>query len=135
MQLEAQLEAVNGCFIHPNPVQYDLYGSDPEWPYGCGMFTALSFSKEDGATPGLHVDMRPAISQFMDVIAQWSDRDAHLGQFKLRLKRIPGQAQLPEYARDPEAAKRKKRALDAAGLQAGTAVVDAKKARAVPNGK
>ncbi|CAE8676726.1 unnamed protein product [Polarella glacialis] len=49
MQLEAQLEAVNGCFIHPNPVQYDLYGSDPEWPYGCGMFTALSFSKEDGA--------------------------------------------------------------------------------------
>jgi len=34
--LVMQLENVSGMVIHPNPVQYDLCGIDPEWQFGCG---------------------------------------------------------------------------------------------------
>eukprot|EP00931_Biecheleriopsis_adriatica_P106722 TRINITY_DN81103_c0_g1_i1.p1 TRINITY_DN81103_c0_g1~~TRINITY_DN81103_c0_g1_i1.p1 ORF type:complete len:549 (+),score=89.98 TRINITY_DN81103_c0_g1_i1:43-1647(+) len=104
-----QLEGVSGMNIHPNPTQYDLHGSDAEWPFGCGMFVALSFSADDGAFEGQQVDLRPSITQFMDVISQWTDRDAHLGLFRLRLRRLT-ESELPEYAKDPEAARKRKEA-------------------------
>jgi len=103
-----QLESVIGLLIHPNPLQYDTCSSDAEWPCGCGMFVALKFSGE-GAYAGQQIDLRPAITQFMDVIAGWSDRESFLGQFKLRIKRVAG-SELPEWATNPEeAAKKRKR--------------------------
>merc|ERR1712039_658441 len=83
-----QLEGIAGMLIHPNPIQYDLCGSDAEWPFGCGMFVALTFSREDGAFPGQAIDLRPALSRFVDVLSQWSEKDMYAGQFRLRLRRI-----------------------------------------------
>jgi len=106
--LVMQLEAVKGMYIHPNPLQYDLCGSDLDWPLGCAMFIAMSFSKDAGAHPGLTVDLRGPVTQLMDVINQWAEKDAFAGQFKLRVRRISS-AELPEYARDPAAAMAKRR--------------------------
>jgi len=106
--LVMQLETVAGVLVHPNPLQYDLYGSDSEWPFGCGMFVAVVFSAEKGAYSGQHIDLRPSMTQFMSLIHQWTDRDAYLGRFKLRLRRV-AQSELPEYAQSPEAARKKKR--------------------------
>lgn len=100
--LVMQLENVSGMAIHPNPMQYDLCGSNSEWPLGCGMFIAMSFTNGEGAYIGQKVDLRNALSQFVEVINQWSDKDLYAAQFTLRLKRIKG-SELPEYARDPEA--------------------------------
>lgn len=82
--------------IHPNPMQrlssaelcaryalamrYDLLESDgPEWPLGtrpqglqslrlmrCGMFLGMSFTAEAGAHSSLQIDLRPAITSFME---------------------------------------------------------------------
>mmetsp|Transcript_17259 Transcript_17259/g.46835 ORF Transcript_17259/g.46835 Transcript_17259/m.46835 type:complete len:552 (-) Transcript_17259:110-1765(-) len=138
--LVMQMENVTGMLIHPNPVQYDLCGSDADWPLGCGMFIAMSFSKEEGAFPGQAIDLRPALSQFIEVINQWSEKDAYVGQFSLRLKRIKG-SELPEYAKDPEAARRRPRAsggtpeAPADGSPSRTvSEPSAKKAR-LPNGR
>merc|ERR1711920_60197 len=106
--LVMQLETVQGMLLHPNPSQYDLCGTDPEWPLGCGMFIALAFSKEDGAYPGQTIDLRPALEQFMDVINQWDQRDVYANQFRLRFKRVK-RSEVPEYARDPETAKKRPR--------------------------
>jgi poly(A) polymerase len=106
--LMMQLEQVRGMIIHPNPVQFDMHGADEEWPFGCSMFIAISFAKEQGAFPGMSVDLRPAIAPFFDIISNWSDKPAYLNQFHLRLKRI-GAAELPEYAQDPEGSKKGKR--------------------------
>lgn len=95
--LTKQLESVSGMIIHPNPEQYDLRGSDAEWPLGCGMFIAMAFFKDQGAFVGQTIDLRPALSQFVDVINQWFEKDAYNGQFLLRLKRIK-KSQIPEYA-------------------------------------
>jgi poly(A) polymerase len=95
--LTKQLESVGGMIIHPNPEQYSLRGSDPEWPLGCGMFIAMAFFKDQGAFIGQTIDLRPALSQFVDVINQWFEKDAYNGQFLLRLKRIK-KNQIPEYA-------------------------------------
>merc|ERR1712194_465851 len=103
--------AASGMLLHPNPIQYELCGSDPEWPLGCGMFIAMSFTKEEGAFPGQTIDLRPAINNFMEVISQWDQRDLYAGQFKLRFKRLK-RSEVPEYARDPEAARRRVKAGD-----------------------
>jgi len=108
--LVMQLEAVSGMLIHPNPLQYDLCGSDAEWPLGCGMFIAMSFARDEGAFPGQTVDLRGPLTQFMEVINQWGDKDAYAGQFRLRLRRIK-RSELPEYARDPDGAARRRQAL------------------------
>merc|ERR1712061_103367 len=81
--LTKQLEAINGMIIHPNPEQYDLAGSDPDWQLGCGMFIAMAFYKDRGAFTGQTVDLRPALSQFVDVISQWNEKDNYSGQFLL----------------------------------------------------
>merc|ERR1719210_3025158 len=84
--------------IHPNPEQYALRGQDSgDWPLGCGMFIAMAFFRDQGAFVGQTVDLRPALSQFVDVVNQWSEKDQYPGQFLLRLKRIRG-SQLPVYA-------------------------------------
>jgi len=101
--LMKQLEAINGMIIHPNPEQYDLRRSVPEWPLGCGMFIAMAFYQVRGAFVGQQVDLRPALSQFVDVISQWSEKDQYTGKFLLRLKQVR-RDQLPEYARATEAA-------------------------------
>jgi len=108
--LTMQLETVVGMIIHPNPVQYGFRESEVEWPEGCGMFIALDFTREAGAYPGQTVDLRPAISMFVDVIHQWSEKDSYPGQFQLRITRVSS-AQLPPYAlhEAKEAAARKKR--------------------------
>jgi len=123
--LTMQLEAVTGMIIHPNPVQYDLHGSDKEWPFGCGMFIAIMFSKEDGSFPGQTVDLRPALAPFLDVINQWSDRRAYGDQYLLRVKRIRSK-DLPEYATAPEVAKKRPWSLAAAAANGNGA---AKRAR------
>lgn len=112
--LTMQLEKTQGMIIHPNPNQYDLSGSDSEWPFGCGMFIAISFSQEAGAHPQMHVDLRPALSQFLDVINQWTEKDAFVEQYRLRLSRIRG-SELPEYALDPEAVRKRKAGGQAQG--------------------
>jgi len=119
--LVMKLEAVSGMLLHPNPLQYDLYGSDPEWPLGCGMFIALSFSKDEGAYPGQTIDLRPALLEFMEVINAWDQREQYAGQFKLRLQRIT-KAELPEYACNPEAAKKRPKVY---GTSNGTSVAAA----------
>jgi len=127
--LTMQLEAITGMVIHPNPVQYDLRGSDPDWPHGCGMFIAFMFSKAEGAFPGQTVDLRSAFSQFLDVIGQWVDKDTYAGQYHLRIRRV-NTAQLPKYAVDPEGAdaeSRKRQSQDRAGGDS--------KRRRVTNGK
>jgi len=99
--LTRQLEATSGMIIHPNPQQYDLRGTDREWPLGCGMFIAMAFFKDHGAFVGQTFDLRVHFHHFVDVINQWAEKDAYNGMFMLRLKRIRG-AQLPDYARDAE---------------------------------
>lgn len=121
--LVMQLEAVTGLLIHPNPLQYDICGSDPDWPLGCGMFIALRFSREDGAYPGLTVDLRDAITQFVEVINSWADRDMYTGQFLLRLERIQ-RKDLPEYVLDPESSLRRQQ-LSAASGGSGSATAAA----------
>jgi poly(A) polymerase len=110
--LVMQLELVSGLVIHPNPIQYDLIHSeedgDTEWPFGCGMFIALSFSKEGGAYPGMMVEMRPAVTNFLNVVDAWPGKESFTGQFMLKLRRVSS-AELPEYATSPEAVKRKRR--------------------------
>jgi len=106
--LMMQLEAVNGMIIHPNPSQYDLHDSDSEWPLGCGMFIAMAFSEKTGAVSGQTVDLRPALMQFANVINLWSEKDIYNGEFLLKFKRIKG-SKLPEYALEPEAAKKRPR--------------------------
>jgi len=125
--LTKQLEATTGMIIHPNPEQYDLRASDPEWLLGCGMFIAMAFFKDQGAFVGQTVDLRPALSQFVDVINQWSEKDQYSGQFLLRLTRIRG-SQLPGYALAAEEDKKRHRSVR---VDAGSE--QAKKAR-VPSG-
>jgi len=72
------------------------------------MFIAMTFSKDDGAIAGQTVDLRPALSQFVGVINQWSEKDQYRGQFRLRLRRIRA-LELPEYALEPETSARKRR--------------------------
>jgi len=113
--LTIQLEPVSGMIVHPNPVQYDMRGSDEEWPFGCAMFIGMAFNKEDGASPGITIDLRSALSQFLDVIDGWTEKEAHLDQYRLRWRRIRG-SELPKYAIDPEAVKKPaKRPLNQGG--------------------
>mmetsp|Transcript_113006 Transcript_113006/g.225017 ORF Transcript_113006/g.225017 Transcript_113006/m.225017 type:complete len:561 (+) Transcript_113006:127-1809(+) len=134
--LTKQLEAISGMIIHPNPEQYDLRGSDADWPLGCGMFIAMAFDREQGAFAGQTIDLRPAVSQFADVIDQWSEKDLYAGQFVLRLKQIRG-AQLPTYALAAEAQKQwsrhKRKAEWGPGDQPAEAAVGGltKKARSI----
>jgi len=125
--LTKQLEAISGMIIHPNPEQYNLKGSDPDWPLGCGMFIAMAFFKDQGAMVGQVIDLRPALSQFVDVINQWTEKDEYSGQFLLRLKRIRS-SQLPQYA--VQAEEEKKRSRRAAGMHPGE---QAKKMARVPS--
>jgi len=113
--LSKQLEAFSGMIIHPNPEQYHLRGSDPDWPSGCGMFIGMAFYKDQGAFLGQTVDLRPSLSQFVDVINQWSEKDAYAGQYLLRLRRIQAD-KLPAYALDAEAEQGKVEVL--AGVEA-----------------
>ena len=101
-----QLETVSGIIIHPNPEQYSLRGSDPEWPLGSGLFIGVAWYKDKGAFLGQAIDLRPVLSPFIDVISQWSDKDQYGRQYLLRLKRIKA-AQVPSYALEVEAAKRR----------------------------
>eukprot|EP00930_Biecheleria_cincta_P041761 TRINITY_DN28680_c0_g1_i2.p1 TRINITY_DN28680_c0_g1~~TRINITY_DN28680_c0_g1_i2.p1 ORF type:complete len:482 (+),score=88.49 TRINITY_DN28680_c0_g1_i2:175-1620(+) len=99
-----------GMIIHPNPEQYDLRKSYEDWPLGCGMFIALQFyqdmgsSKDQGAFVGQAVDLRPALHQFLDVVNQWTEKDAYSGQHKLRLQQLK-RPRLPEYAVQADAKK------------------------------
>jgi poly(A) polymerase len=102
--LSKQLETNSGMIIHPNPEQYDLRGSDPDWPRGCGMFIGISFFKDQGAFANQTIDLRPSVSPFADVINQWSEKDQYHGQFVLRLKRIQA-SKLPAYVQEAEAEK------------------------------
>jgi len=103
------LETVNGMIIHPNPEQYALRGSDSAWPFGCGMFIAMAFFKDQGAFLGQTVDLRSPLAQFVDVVSQWSENGPYSGQFLLRLKRIGGQ-QLPSYALQADEERKRPRA-------------------------
>ncbi|CAK8994892.1 unnamed protein product [Durusdinium trenchii] len=114
--LVMQLEVVNGMRIHPNPLQYDLLESDGEWPFGCDMFLGLSFTPEAGAHASLQIDLRPALTSFMEVILTWTERDAHLGQFRLRLRRLAA-SDLP-YAADSQPAGLRKRPREASDEKA-----------------
>lgn len=95
--LTKQLEAMNGLIIHPNPRQYDLSGTDPEWPCGCGMFIALAFFRDHGAFVGQTIDLRPSVHNFIEVISHWSEKDMYTGQYSFRSKRIKAN-QIPAYA-------------------------------------
>jgi len=106
--LTKQLESINGMIIHPNPEVYDLRGTDPNWPLGCGMFIALAFYKDQGAYVGQGVDLRPALAAFVDVINQWQEKDQYSGKLLLRLRKIKA-AQLPKYALEAEADKKRPR--------------------------
>jgi len=110
--LTKSLEALEakGLVIRPIPEQYDLRGSDPEWPCGCGMFIALTFLK-GAAVKGQEVDLRPALSQFVDVVSQWCEQERYPGEFLLRLKRIC-KSELPGYALEAEAAKHRGRLVN-----------------------
>lgn len=121
--LMMQLESVNGMIIHPNPNQYDLRDTNGEWPLGCGMFIAMAFSEEAGAMVGQTVDLRPAWAQFLNVISQWSEKDTYRGEYLLKLNRING-SKLPDYALEPEAAK--KRPRRDAGARAAAAPAEAR---------
>ncbi|CAJ1362174.1 unnamed protein product [Effrenium voratum] len=123
--LVMQLEVVNGMRIHPNPLQYDLVESDGEWPFGCGMFLGMQFTPEAGAHPSLQIDLRPAIAAFKEVISTWTERDTHLGQFRLCLRRLAA-SELPQYVTDTQAEAPRRRARDEAGEEPG-----AKKPRSV----
>ncbi|CAK0868634.1 unnamed protein product [Prorocentrum cordatum] len=108
--LVMELEAATGMItsvVHPNPVQYDLCGTDPVWPQGCGMFVGFCFSREQGAVPGQTVDLRRALTQFAELVTQWTEKDHYHGQIRCRLKRI-SRAELPLYAVDPRAAARRR---------------------------
>lgn len=107
-QLEITEEASNGMAIHPNPEQYDLRGTDPEWQCGCGMFIALVFFKDQGAFPGQHIDLRSSLAGFVDVVAQWPQKEMYANQFLLRMKRIRT-SELPSYAVEAEATKKRPR--------------------------
>jgi len=143
-----QLEMVNGMIIHPNPVQYDTGGGRGDWPYGCAMFLGMAFPEEAGARPGLSMDIRPAIIQYLNVIDAWPDKEQFHGLYRLKLRRIR-RSDLPDYVQSTEmagkeelnagaapppepAAKRRRRgdvAEAAANLEAGTKVdVDAEAA-------
>ena len=101
-----QLEAISGMLIHPNPEQYDLQGSDADWPFGCGMFIAFRFTKEQGAYAGQTIDFRPAVYEFAAVVNAWPEHELYHGQFKLRVKSIIAGAQPPAYALKAETEKR-----------------------------
>lgn len=136
--LTKQLESVTGMLIHPMPQQYSLNGNDKEWPLGCGMFIALIFLKDQGAYPGQTIDLRVAVSQFLDVINQWFEKETYSTegnpQFLLRVQRIK-KAQLPPYVHSGSQAGDKvlKRTAPeaAAGAETGSPAAgsDAKKAR------
>merc|ERR1719265_87041 len=112
--LTMQLEQVSGMLVHPNPHQYDIRGTDPEFPHGCGMFIALSFTKDGGAFGGMNVDLRPAWAEWLAVINQWVEKDAHHEQYRLRLRRIKA-SELPKYALGPELEGSKKRGKEQNG--------------------
>jgi len=107
--LTMQLEKVSGMIVHPNPIQYDIdiSESDGDWNFGCAMFIAMAFTKEDRAFPGMTIDLRPALSQFLDVINHWDQKEAYLDQYRLRLRRIKG-SELPKYALEPKTVKKRR---------------------------
>lgn len=94
--LTKQLEAITGMIIHPNPEQYDLRSMTSDWPKGCGMFIALAFFRDQGASVEQSVDLRPALHQFVDVVNQWTEKDSYTGQHLLRLRQIK-RNNLPDY--------------------------------------
>ena len=73
------------------------------------MFLGMSFTADAGAHASLQIDLRPAITSFMEVILTWTERDAFQGQFRLRLRRLAA-SELPLYATKPQ--KRKAEGLD-----------------------
>lgn len=103
-----QLEAIKSTIIHPNPEQFDLGGTDEQWSLGCGMFIGLSFFKDQGAFAGQQQDLRVALTSFVDIINQWSEKDDYHGKFLLRLKRIEA-SQLPKYVTEAELEKKRPR--------------------------
>lgn len=100
-----------GMSIHPNPEQYivHLADKDAEWKLGCGMFIAMAFFKDLGASVGQCIDLREAPTKFVEVINEWPEKSTYDGQYLLRLKRVR-QKELPEYALQAEAAKKRPRA-------------------------
>merc|ERR1711972_494246 len=98
--------ASNGIVVHPKPERYDLNGHDAEWRLGCGMFIAMAFFKDMGAYVGQTMDLRPALSQFVDAINQWSEKDQFSGLFLLRLNHVR-RDQLPRYAVEGDKARKR----------------------------
>jgi len=102
------LESIKTMIIHPNPEQFDLCGTDETWSLGCGMFIGLSWYKDQGAFAGQSVDLRPALSSFVEVINQWAEKDDYHSKFLLRLKKIEA-ASLPKYVTEAELQKKRPR--------------------------
>lgn len=100
--LVVHLEAIPGMVIHPNPLQYDLCGIDPEWMLGSSMFIATFFSRDEDAHVEHKVDLKKPIQKFLEVVNQWPDRHLYEGLFRLRM-RIICRSDLPAYVRYPQA--------------------------------
>eukprot|EP00929_Paragymnodinium_shiwhaense_P105996 TRINITY_DN71080_c0_g1_i1.p1 TRINITY_DN71080_c0_g1~~TRINITY_DN71080_c0_g1_i1.p1 ORF type:complete len:558 (+),score=111.41 TRINITY_DN71080_c0_g1_i1:212-1885(+) len=117
--LMKHLDPIKGIILHPSTEKYDLGAVDElqpvngvrgkksrkDWPMACGMFIALDFWNEYGASCGQRIDLRPALSSFVDVINHWVERDVYKGQYLLRLHKIKA-SDVPQYALNAEANKR-----------------------------
>eukprot|EP00398_MALV-I-01_sp_L67-1_P000128 gene128-219_t len=81
--LVKQLESASqSMVIHPYVTFYDF--SEQDWPHGCACFIGLYFPKDQGAHTGQQIDCRGPVSQFVDVVGGWTEKDSYQGQFQLR---------------------------------------------------
>lgn len=116
--LVSNLESTAGLRVHPysRPCSWATVEDKSKVPkeelnpstHSTSWFIGISFTQDNGAFIGQTVDIRPAVSPFIDVIQEWKD----LGntQVKMRLTRVP-QAELPAYCHfqeDPLRAKSSK---------------------------
>ncbi|PHJ26131.1 polya [Cystoisospora suis] len=93
--------------IRPFPSIFSF--EEPEWRFASSMLVGLTFSQQQSTV----IDLRPAASDFVDLINQWSERPQYQDQIQLRVKHLR-RSQLPAYVFKKEEPRDKGESLNVA---------------------
>lgn len=106
--LVKHLEQIPGVQVRPWP--NNLTFTDPQWPCATAIFMGLTVAKKNvHGQDGNTVSLRHPVSQFVEIISNWSERAEHLDQCEMTVRHVK-RKDLPDYV--PEASKKRKRLPD-----------------------
>uniref|UniRef100_A0A7S1AF78 polynucleotide adenylyltransferase n=1 Tax=Noctiluca scintillans TaxID=2966 RepID=A0A7S1AF78_NOCSC len=93
--LVKQLEQIPSVQVRPSCDHIDFV--DPQWPRATAMFMGLTIaSKTVHGQQGQTVDLRKPVTQFVELINSWHDREQYAGLYDMRVRHV-ARRDLPDF--------------------------------------